>query len=191
MEGRTAAPSISPTGSYALMTPLIGLALLAVGIIFLWQGPDRYSAIKGVHVAFAVLWVGGGATLTILGIAAEARNDQGQLATIGALAAWIGERIFTPSALIVLGFGIWLVEEGSLGWGHFWIDFALVIWAVSAATGIFVLNPLTKKLTAAAEREGFGSPTVQRYLRMVLVVARIDIALLVLVVIDMTAKPFA
>jgi len=43
---------------------------------------------------------------------------------------------------------------------------------VSAATGIFVLNPLTKKLTAAAEREGFGSPTVQRYLRMVLVVAR-------------------
>jgi hypothetical protein len=62
---------------------------------------------------------------------------------------------------------------------------------VSAATGIFVLNPLTKKLTAAAEREGFGSPTVQRYLRMVLVVARIDIALLVLVVIDMTAKPFA
>jgi len=59
------------------MTPLIGLALLAVGIIFLWQGPDRYSAIKGVHVAFAVLWVGGGATLTILGIAAEARNDQG------------------------------------------------------------------------------------------------------------------
>ena len=65
MEGRTAAPSIRPTGSYALMTPLIGLALLAVGIVFLWQGPDRYSALKGVHVAFAVLWVGGGATLTI------------------------------------------------------------------------------------------------------------------------------
>jgi hypothetical protein len=32
---------------------------------------------------------------------------------------------------------------------------------------------------------------VQHYLGTVLVVARIDIALLVLVVIDMTAKPFA
>jgi uncharacterized membrane protein len=191
MQERGAAPSIKPTGSYALMTPLIGLALLAVGIIFLWKGPDRYSALKGVHVAFAVLWVGGGATLMILGIVAEFRNDQAQLATIGALAAWVGERVFTPAALIVLGFGIWLVEEGSLGWGHFWIDFALVVWAVSAATGIFVLTPLTKKLTAAAEREGFGAPEVQHYLRMVLVVARIDIALLILVVIDMTAKPFA
>jgi hypothetical protein len=38
--------------------------------------------------------VGGGATLTILGIVAELRNDQAQLATIGALAAWIGERVF-------------------------------------------------------------------------------------------------
>ena len=191
MQARTAAPSIKPTGSYALMTPLIGLALVAVGIIFLWQGPDRYSALKAVHVAFAVLWVGGGATLTILGIAAEARNDQAQLASIGALAAWVGERVFTPSSLIVLGFGIWLVEEGDLGWGHFWIDFALAVWAVSTAIGIFVLNPLTKKLTAAAEREGFGAPVVQRYLRMVLVVARIDIALLLLVVVDMAAKPFA
>jgi uncharacterized membrane protein len=173
------------------MTPLVGVGLAAIAILFLWAGPDRYSVLKGIHVTAAVIWVGGGFLLTVLGIAAELRNDQAELATIGKLAAWVGERVFTPASFTVLGFGIWLIEEGNLGWGHFWIDFALAAWALSTVTGVFVLSPLTKKLTAAAIEHGFGAPVVQRYLRLLLIVVRIDIAILVLVVIDMTAKPFA
>lgn len=185
-----ATADLKPRGTYALLTPLITAALVVVAIVFLWQAPSSYEIYKGLHVVAAVLWVGGGLSLIILAISAELRNDAERLTFLGHSAEWIGNRVFTPASLAVLGFGIAMTAKGDIGYDEFWILFALVVWAVSALTGALFLGPTAKKLAKLTEQHGPGHPEVQRTLRTLLTVARVDGALLLLVVIDMTVKPF-
>ncbi len=94
---------------------------------------------------------------------------------------------------MVLGFGIGIgmIENLSLGWDQFWIVFGLVAWGLSAATGILFLGPEAKRLNAVAAEHGPKSPEAQARLRKILLVARVDVAFLFVIVLDMVAKPFS
>jgi uncharacterized membrane protein len=166
------------------------LGLLVGTIVFLWFSPSSFEIYKAIHVVVAVIWVGGGALIAILALLAERGNDPQRLITLGQQAEFVGTRIFTPASVIVLVFGILMIEKGNLDWGQFWIIFALVGWAVSAATGIFLIAPRVKKLNVIAATHGFEHPETQRRLKVILAVSRLDVALLLLIVVDMTAKPF-
>jgi uncharacterized membrane protein len=144
-----------------------------------------------LHVVAAVVWVGGGALLTILALRTERENDPIALANIGRQAAFVGEKIFTPSALVVLAFGIAMIEKGDLGYGEFWIVAALVGWAMTFLTGVGFFAPQTKKLNVLIEQHGIEHPVAQAQLKKILLVARLDVALLLLITADMAAKPFA
>ena len=172
------------------LTPVAGLAFLVGLIIFLWFAPDAYSIYKAVHVLAAAIWIGGGTGLTILALRADRAVDNAELAVIGRQAAWLGTRIFTPASFVVLGFGIAMIEKGGLDWGEFWILFALIGWGLSAATGIFFLGPKTKVLSELYEERGADDPDFVGLLRTVLTIARFDVVVLLLIVVDMTAKPF-
>ena len=74
---------------------------------------------------------------------------------------------------------------------QFWLIFGVVAWGLSAATGILFLGPEAKRLNKAAAEFGPKSPRVQARLRRVLLVARVEIALMFLIVFDMVAKPFS
>jgi uncharacterized membrane protein len=144
-----------------------------------------------LHVLAAVVWVGGGVLLTILALLAERANDPVALAKIGEQAEYVAQRIFIPAGLVVLAFGIAMIEKGDLGWNHFWIDVALVGWAITFIVGSGFLGPQTKKLNALVEEHGVEHPLTQAKLKLILTVARLDVAMLLLIVADMTAKPFA
>jgi uncharacterized membrane protein len=182
-----AAPSDSRSGQ---LTLLAGLLLLAGTIVFLWQSSGAYEIYKTLHIAFAVVWVGGGVALTIIGVVAERAGDPRELATIVKYAEKLGQRVFTPSSVVVLAFGIAMIEKGGLGWDSFWIDFALVLWAVSAAVGAGYLGPTAGKLHRAYEASG-GEPTpeITALQQRILRVIRFDAAMLLLIVVDMAAKP--
>jgi uncharacterized membrane protein len=139
----------------------------------------------------AVFWVGGGLTLTVLGLRAESLDDPREIATLARQAAFVGEKLFAPTGLVVLLMGIALVINGHLGWGHFWIVAALVGYAATFVTGVGVLSPLAKKVDALIESKGAESAEAQAAIKRILLVARVDVAVLVLVVADMTTKPFA
>jgi hypothetical protein len=53
------------------------------------------------------------------------------------------------------------------------------------------LGPEAGRLNEAAEQYGPKSPQVQARLRRILLVARVDVALMFLIVFDMVAKPFS
>ena len=181
-----AAPTDSSSGR---LTLLAGLVLLAGSILFLWQSSGAYEIYKTLHIAFAVVWVGGGIALTIIGLLAERAGDPRELATIVKYAEKLGQRVFSPSSVVVLAFGIAMIEKGGLGWGTFWIDFALVLWAVSAAVGLGYLSPASKRLTHLLETEGPDAPGVRPALDRIIGVARFDVVMLLLIVLDMAAKP--
>jgi uncharacterized membrane protein len=180
--------------SSAPITIGLGLAVLVIGAVFAlasgWYA-DWYSVFRVVHVVVAVFWVGGGLTLTVLGLRAERLEDPSEIATLARQAAFVGEKLFAPAGLIVLLMGIAMVLNADLGWGHFWIVAALVGYAVTFATGIGVLSPLAKKVDTLITEQGPDSPATQAAIRKILLVARVDVTVLLLVVADMTTKPFA
>jgi uncharacterized membrane protein len=175
------------------LTVALGAAVLVIGAIFALQSgwyTNWYSIFRVVHVVLAVFWVGGGVTLTVLGLRAETLDDPAEMAVLARQAAFVGERFFAPAGLVVLVMGIALVINGDLGWGHFWVIAGLVGYAATFATGVGVLSPLAKRVDRLLATQGPHAPETQAVISRLLLVARVDVAVLLLVVVDMTVKPF-
>lgn len=165
------------------------LAALVVLIVFL-SNTQWYFVFKAIHVLAAVVWLGGGAMITVLALRAKRANDNTELLRIGKQAEWLSLRVFVPSALVVLAMGFVLVHKGQWGYGHFWVIFALVAWFVSLAVGASFLGPESGRLAKLLEAKGPDDPEVLARLDRILAVARTDVALIFLVAADMVAKPF-
>ncbi len=194
METSTAAP-VDARRSSAPLTVALGLLVLVVGIVFAFNAtflPSHwYALFKFVHVAVALFWVGGGLMLTVLGLMAEKADDPNEMVTLARWAAFVGERIFAPAGLVVLAMGIAMTINFHWGWGRFWIDAGLVGYAITFVTGVGVLSPQAKKIAEFSESKGPTAPETLEAIRRILLIARIDVAVLLLVVADMVTKPFS
>lgn len=174
---------------------LLGVVIV-VGIVFAFSSsvflPNNwYSLFKAIHVTFAVLWVGGGLVLTILALRAERGMDPNDIVNIARYAAFVGERIFAPAGLIVFLMGIAMMINTNWGWGKFWVIVGLLGYAATFLTGIGVLNPLTKQINASSAEHGPTAPATIALIKKTLLIVRIDVAVLLIVVLDMVTKPFA
>ena len=185
-----APPDVRSRRTSVVVTAAIAIALVVVFIVFA-ADTQWYTVFKMFHVGAAVIWVGGGIFITICALLAELANDDDQLLAIGHWAEVVAGRLFPIMSFVVLGFGIGMIENVSLGYDQFWIIFGLVAWALSAATGIFFIGPEAKRLNAVAAVHGPKSPQAQARLRRILLVARVDVAVLFVIVLDMVAKPFS
>jgi uncharacterized membrane protein len=192
-EIESAAVDRAPVGPArtATSTILAGIVVIVVGIVFLWFAPYSYNVYKALHVTAVLIWVGGDITLTTLGIVFERRGDGGALAELGKMGAWIGTRVYTPALFAAFAFGVAMIEKGNLGWGAFWIDFAIAGWAVATVVGIGFVGPELGRIDRAAQELGPESAEVGRRVKRLFTVFRFDTALLILIAIDMTAKPFS
>ncbi len=171
-------------------TLLAVLAVLVGSIVFLWYAPSSYEVYKALHVIAIVIWVGGDVTLTTLGIVFERRGEGATLAALGRMGTWIGTRIYTPALFAVFAFGVALIEKGNLSWSTFYIDFALAGWAIAATVGVGFVGPELGRIDKAAQEFGPDSDEVGRRVKRLFMIFRFDTALLILIVMDMTAKPF-
>jgi uncharacterized membrane protein len=189
ISGMSAAAGESRRGALYL-TILPVAVLVAVSAVFAVDDGSWYGFFKLMHVVFAVLWVGGAAALSIMAISAELANDPERLFSLARNAELVGQRVFLPSTFLVFGFGVAMVENGNLGYGDFWISFALAAWAISALVGAAFFGPQLKRLNQLIEERGKDDPEVERRVRTILRVGRFDACLLLLIVVDMTVKPF-
>jgi uncharacterized membrane protein len=190
MEQVVAAPSAESRRTSFIVTSVIALTLVVVSVVFAANTP-WYFVFKMLHVGAAVVWVGGGLFITIIAVLAELANDDDQLLQIGHWAETVAGRLFPVMSIVVLGFGIAMTSNGDIPYNQFWIIFGLVAWAMSTATGILFLGPESKRLNKAAAEHGPEAPEVQARLRRILLVVRVDVALMFLIVFDMVAKPFS
>jgi uncharacterized membrane protein len=176
------------------VTAAVGLTVAIVTLIFLFESTlipsNWYGLFKVVHVFGAVVWVGGGMTLTILAMRAERSSDAREMATIARQAAFVGERVFAPVGLLVFLMGIAMVINLHLGFGTSWIVIGLVGYAITFLTGLLVLGPLAKRIGQLIETKGPEAPETQAAIQRILLIARVDIGVLLLVVADMVLKPF-
>ena len=190
MPEAVAAASSDRRRTSVIATSIIGLVLLVVSTIFA-ASTQWYIVFKMIHVGAAVVWVGGGLFIAACAIVAELANDDDQLLQIGRLADQVASKLFPLMSFVVLGFGFAMTANGDIGYDQFWIIFGLIAWAASAATGILFLTPETKRLTKAMTERGPKDPEVQTRLRRILLVLRVDVAVMLLIVFDMVVKPFS
>jgi uncharacterized membrane protein len=173
----------------------VGLAVAAVGLVFALNTSDApshwFAVFKLIHVSVAVFWVGGGLTLTALALWAETKNDPEEMATIARQAAFVGERLFAPAGLVVLAMGITMVINDHIGFGTTWVIIGLVGYALTFTTGIGFLAPRTKRIAELLDTKGAAAAETQAAIKEILLIARIDVGVLLIVVADMLMKPFS
>jgi len=190
MESISAAPSSSRAG---WVTPAILLVVVGAFLLFAFKATDAattwFGVFKLVHVSFAVFWVGGGLFLTLLAARAERAKNAEDLATIARQAMFAGEKLFAPASGIVLAMGITMVINQHIGFGTTWVTIGLVGFAISFVTGIAVLSPRARKLVELFDTVGAAAPETQKAIGQIILIARVDVALLLCVIADMLMKP--
>jgi uncharacterized membrane protein len=182
-------------GSNNLTYAILG-AVVVIGAIFAFSGSSAvpnnwYSLFKAIHVLFSVIWVGGGVTIMIHAIRAQNARDPEGIVTVAKQAAFMGEKVFAPVGLVTFLMGIAMMINTSWGWGHFWVIAGLIGYASTFTVGVAILSPAAKKIDQSAEANGPTHPETLALIDRIMLIARFDVAVLLLVVLDMVTKPFA
>jgi uncharacterized membrane protein len=151
----------------------------------------HYNAFKFVHVLSAVVWVGGACTVQVYALLATRTNDPLRVAAFAKDTEFVGTRIFLPSSLILLVSGIFTLHDSSGLWSFSqgWVQFGLVVVALSIVVGAGYLGPESGRIARATEAKGVESPEVQERIQRIFLVSRVELVLLLAVVFDMVVKP--
>jgi uncharacterized membrane protein len=144
-----------------------------------------YEFLLFLHVTGAVIWLGGAFTFQMYGAVVRRGGDADEIARFAGRAGMLGERMFVPASLVVVLAGVGLMIEGNWDWGRLWVVFALVTFAASFVTGLFVIAPMAKRIPAA----GPATPAGQELIRRLFTVLRIDLVYMYAIVFAMTVKP--
>ena len=148
-----------------------------------------YEFLLTIHVLAAVIWVGGGITIHVLGRRVLKRGDDQEVYEFSKEINTVAMRLYAPTSLILLVAGILLVNEAGYEFSQTWITLAFIGWAFSFVVGIGYYGPQDKKLQALVAADGPTSPGVAANVRQALMVNSFELLILTLVVIDMTTKP--
>ena len=148
-----------------------------------------YEILLFLHIATAVVWLGGGAMVQALVMRADRVTDLVLLRKLADNSKWLAQRIFIPSSLAVLVLGILLTIEGPWAFDQLWIVLGLAGYAASFLTGILFLEPEGKRIAGAMAEHGPDSPQAGHHVRRINVVQRVELVILFLVVAVMAVKP--
>src|SRR5213593_1136169 len=120
-----------------------------------------YEWFKAAHVLAAVIWVGGGVAVNVLAILTQREKDPLRMVQFAKQAEFVGQRIFTPMSLAVLGFGFGMIENAGYGYDFTWIKIALAGWGLSFLVGAGFLGPESGRLGRLMVERGPADAEVQ------------------------------
>jgi uncharacterized membrane protein len=83
-----------------------------------------------------------------------------------------------------------MVVNLNIDWSTSWIVAGLVGYAITFLTGLLVLSPMAKRVGKLMETKGAEAPETQEAIQRILLIARVDVGVLLLVVAVMVLKPF-
>jgi heme/copper-type cytochrome/quinol oxidase subunit 3 len=147
-----------------------------------------YKSILFLHVFSAIVWVGGAFYFQVKISQFSRTNDMEGFLRLGREAEQLGMRLFMPMSIVVLLAGIAMVWYGPYGF-ELWIGLALIGMVVTVLTGALFLSPQGGAFATMAQERGFDDPEVVAGRDRLILVARLDYAVLVLIVLDMVFKP--
>jgi uncharacterized membrane protein len=150
---------------------------------------SRYEIYLTFHVLMAIVWLGGGLAISVLGWRIVLTNDGRAMAAFAKNVEWVGNRIFVPASLALLVLGFLMIHDGNWSYSSLWIVIGLGGFAVTFLTGMLFLGPQGGKIGKLIEAEGVESPAVKAQIRRVLFVSRLDLITLYAIAGNMLVKP--
>lgn len=151
---------------------------------------DLYEALKVVHVLAAIVWVGGNVYQHVVNTPKVRKADADELMVLAQDSQNYGNRVLIPSTLLLILSGFGMTADADYSLGEFWLSFALAGWIFSFVLGAFYLGPTLGKTRATLqEASGAITETVRSNIQKIFLWGRIELAILVLIVIDMVVKP--
>ena len=148
-----------------------------------------YEVLVFLHIAFAIVWLGSGFLLQVLGFKADASRDVVRIQGLLDDADWAANRLFIPSSLVVLVLGILATIEGPWTFGDLWIVLGLVGYGMTFLTGVAFISPQVHRVSTVMERDGGMSQAAMAEVRKLFLIGRVDLVVLFTVVAVMAFKP--
>jgi uncharacterized membrane protein len=148
-----------------------------------------YDLLLTIHVLAAVVWVGGGLAMHILGRRVLKRGNPQEIFEFSKEINTVALRLYAPTSLILLVAGILLVNEAGYDFDQLWITLGFLGWIVSFLVGVGYYGPQDKKLQTLVAADGPTATGIVGNVRQALFVNQIEQLILFLIVIDMTVKP--
>jgi len=147
-----------------------------------------HEILLAVHVIAAVIWIGGGVALNMIGVRLIKANPE-LLRPMLKTFDWVVNRTILPASLVVLIFGVLLVIEG----GYDFEDAFVIIGIIGAISTIVIgagfLSPRMRKQEEIWDEHGDPSEIASQALSRTMLIARIDLVVLFVVIGTMVAKP--
>jgi uncharacterized membrane protein len=148
-----------------------------------------YELLKLIHVLGAITWVGTSIEQQLVGARAMSASQRGRLTHFVDEADWVGVRIMTPAAILVVIAGVLMVIESGWNFTDTWILIGIGLFVLTSLNGIVFLTPQTKKLKPLIAERGEDDGSVQALVKRVTLASRIDLLILIAIVADMVIKP--
>ena len=129
---------------------------------------DPYLLLKSLHVALAILWVGGASILTLLVVILMGRGDDEATMTGIFHVALLGNRVFAPAGMATIASGLALGWLGGWDWDA-WTVLAIAIFACTFVLGAAVLGPTCERAVKTWKAGDLAGATAigRRVLRLV------------------------
>jgi uncharacterized membrane protein len=148
-----------------------------------------YEILLYLHIVFAIVWLGSGLLIQILGFRAVSVNDVERIRGLLDDSHWLTARLFIPTSLAVFVLGVLLTIEGPWEFGELWIVIGLAGYATTFLTGLLFISRQVKKIAAVMERDGGMSTAAVAETKRLFLISRVDLVVLYTVVLDMVLKP--
>jgi hypothetical protein len=141
------------------------------------------------HITSVIFWIGAGVTVLLLSFRALESKNPDRIIEATAFGEWLSKRVFMPSALSTLLFGVLLVAFGRPTFSQFWIIFGFLGIIVTAIIGGAFVGKSSKQLVDTIKSKKLSEKKLFSLFSRVVFYSSIDVAILIIVVFDMVLKP--
>jgi len=146
----------------------------------------KHELYKLIHLTAIIVWVGGGILAAIFTERAKKSEPAHKLGFARDM-EFVAKKVFAPAAGVALLFGILMVlESDSIEFSQAWIVIGIAGILISMGLGMSYLGPQATKLV---DELAAGNPAADDRLNTISLVARVDVAILLGVIVVMIAKP--
>jgi hypothetical protein len=143
-----------------------------------------------VHVLGAVIWIGGGLMLSLVGARIRASNDPRLIGVFARMLSYTGLRVFMPAVLVVLVSGVWLVLIRSAQlFTQLWVLLAIAAFIAAFLVGAVYLSRIAIRLERLAGSDSLDIGTARDLLGRWLGGYYVVLAILLFALWDMVFKP--
>ena len=143
-----------------------------------------------IHILGAIIWVGGGMILCLLGIRAQQSKDAHLIGDFAKTLSYVGLRLLMPAVVMVLVSGVWQVLISSeSNFTQLWVLLGLGLFIVAILIGAIYLSRIAMQLERVATGTDADAEAVSKILSRWIVGYGFVLVILLVAVWDMVFKP--